>query len=149
MYVLVVGTAVRHLRPGLCLQALTSPIPQSVFTQDGASSYLACFSFLSFVTAPWRTSLLLLLVYLHQSFNETAENMICRPVSIIEGKTRACQPEDKPQHLHGKQNPGLTSRKEQTNQGQRSTQAAQKLFSYICKHAHLHRLGKSLPNHII
>ena len=148
MYVLVVGTAVRHLRPGLCLQALTSPIPQSVFTQDGAS-YLACFSFLSFVTAPWRTSLLLLLVYLHQSFNETAENMICRPVSIIEGKTRACQPEDKPQHLHGKQNPGLTSRKEQTNQGQRSTQAAQKLFSYICKHAHLHRLGKSLPNHII
>ena len=57
MYVLVVGTAVRHLRPGLCLQALTSPIPQSVFTQDGAS-YLACFSFLSFVTAPWRTSLL-------------------------------------------------------------------------------------------
>ena len=44
MYVLVVGTAVRHLRPGLCLQALTSPIPQSVFTQDGAS-YLACLFF--------------------------------------------------------------------------------------------------------
>ena len=70
-------------------------------------------------------------------------------VSIMEGKTKACQPEDKPQQLHhGKQNPNLTSRKEQTNQGQLSTQAAQKLFSYICKHAHLHRLGKSLPNHI-
>ena len=69
-------------------------------------------------------------------------------VSIMEGKTKAAQPEDKPQHLHGKQNPSLTSRKEQTNQGQLSTQAAQKLFSYICKHAHLYRLGKSLPNHI-
>ena len=55
--------------------------------------------------------------------------MICRPVSIIEGKTRACQPEDKPQQLHGRQNLSLTSRKEQTNQGQLSTQAAQKLFS--------------------
>ena len=68
-------------------------------------------------------------------------------VSIMEGKTKACQPEDKPQQLHGKQNPSLTSRKEQTNQGQLSTQAAQKLFSYTCKHAHLHRQIFAKPYH--
>ena len=82
------------------------------------------------------------------NLKSSAQNLICRPVSIMEGKTKACQPEDKPQQLHGKQNPSLTSRKEQTNQGQLSTQAAQNLFSSICKHAHLHRLGKSLLNHI-
>ena len=151
MYVLVVGTAVRHLRPGLCLQALTSPIPQSVFTQDGAS-YLACFSFCHLSQHHGGRVFCPFAVLFPPAFNENASNVIVGPVK--------CQC----QH-HGRKNEGMPTRRQtataawqakpKPDLSQRANKprsaehpSSSNTFSYICKHAHLHRLGKSLPIHI-